>query len=217
VSKLASLILILGGSLLFVQAAAAQGDPGYSSGSQPVYAAPGGATVGGGGNGGGIKDNGPHRRPMTASALLSTPWRYGFGVGLTGAFEIPVVHDGFIPSINNSFSIEPFFTVAWNNYNAWGGFGLYDDDVDAWEFTPGVAALWSFYFNPRLRVYAAARIGVTVLHPTYDGNRNIKFKNSIDGFGELAPGIFWNITDSIALRADIGWWSGIKGGVAFLL
>jgi hypothetical protein len=218
VSKLATLILIVGGSLLFVQAAAAQGDPGYSSGPQPVYAAPGGATVGPRAEGGGIKDNGPHQRPMTASAMLSTPWRYGFGVGLTGGFEIPIVHNGFIPSINNSFSIEPFFTIGWNNYNRGYGFGVLDDDFHAWEFTPGVAALWSFYFTPRLRAYAAVRVGVTVVSPKYDGpSRNVDLKNHVDGFGEVAPGIFYNITDRIALRADVGWWSGLKGGVSFLL
>ncbi|MEY4514693.1 MAG: hypothetical protein RLZZ450_6815 [Pseudomonadota bacterium] len=219
-SKLASLIVILGGSLLFVQAASAQGDPGYSSGPQPVYAAPGGATVGPRSAGGGIRDNGPHARPMTASALLSTPWRYGFGIGVTGAFEIPIVHDGFIPSINNSFSIEPFLTIAWNNYGLGSaGCGLVgcDDNPHAWEYTPGVAGLWSFYFSPRLRAYAAVRAGVTVLAVRHDAGFERFDKTTPYFFGELAPGIVWNVTDNIALRADIGWWSGLKGGVSFLL
>jgi hypothetical protein len=218
VSKLASLVLIVGGSLLFVGAAAAQGDPGYSSGGQPAYAAPGGATVGPRAEGGGIKDNAGHHRPMTGSLMLATPWRYGFGVGFTGAFEIPIVHNGFISAINNSVSIEPFLTIGWSSYNH--AYNLYnEDDFHAWTYTPGVAGLWSFYFSPKLRVYGAVRLGVTIISPSYDGpnNNNVKFDNDTDFFFEVAPGVVYSLNERIALRADVGWWSGIKGGIAILL
>jgi hypothetical protein len=208
----------VGGSLLFAGGAAAQGEP---AAAQPAYAAPGGASAGpAAGNGGGIKDNGPHRRPMAVSLMLSTPWRYGFGVGFTGGFEIPIVHNGFIPSINNSFSLEPFLTINWSSYNR-GFNSSFEDDFHAWEYTPGVAGLWSFYFSPQLRVYGAARLGVTIVSVGYDGP-NDNFARDYDDtdtdfFFEIAPGVVYNVTPRIALRGDIGWWSGIKGGVAFLL
>lgn len=223
-SKLASLILIVGGSLLFVQAAAAQGDPGYSSGPQPVYAAPGGATVGPRGEGGGIKDNGPHQRPQMASAQLYTPWRYGFGFGLKLAYEIPLVQNGFIPSINNSFSIEPFFGLAWNNYNNGYGYGRFgginfDDNLSAVEYTPGVSVLWSFYFSPQFRVYGAIHTGVTIVAPYYSGPGDYTYAgdNYVRIHIEPAAGIVYSLNERLALRAEIATWSGLKGGLALYL
>jgi hypothetical protein len=218
VLKLASLVLVLGGLLMADRVCAQEG---YESEPQPVYAAPGGATVGPRGDGGGIKDNGPHVRPMMASALLYTPWRYGFGFGVKLGFEIPLVHNGFIPSINNSFSIEPYFGLGWNNYNRGTNFGLIDDDFAAVEFTPGVSVLWSFYFSSQFRAYAAIHTGVTIVNPYYAGDNDRVdddgLDNDIDFHFELAPGIVYKLNDKIALRAELGWWSGIKGGIAILL
>lgn len=225
--KLASLVLVLGSALLVTSSGSAQVDNGYSSGPQPVYASPGGASATGARNGRGIKDNGPHQRPMMASAQLYTPWRFGFGVGLKLGFEIPLVHNGFIPSINNSFSIEPYFGLAWNNYNSgygygggrFGGLGYYDDNLSAMEYTPGVSVLWSFYFSQNFRAYAAVHTGVTIVAPYYSGPGDYEYvgDNYVRFHFELAPGIVYSLTDKVALRAELGWWSGIKGGVAIFL
>jgi len=230
--KLAALFLALTGSLLIVESgyaqdppppAAVQGDPGYSSGPSaqgdpgysngPLVQQPASKS-------GGIKDNGPHQRPMMASAQLYTPWRFGFGFGLKLGFEIPLVHDGFIPSINNSFSIEPNFAFAWNNYNrGYGYYGgsVFNDNVAAMEYTPGVSVLWSFYFSSRFRAYAAVHTGLTILKPYYDGPGKVDFKTYYRFHGELAPGIVFSLNERIALRAELGWWSGIKGGIAIYL
>jgi hypothetical protein len=220
--KLAALFLVLTGSLLIAErgyaqdpppATAVQADPGYSSGPlvQPAGSAPASS--------GGIKDRGPHQRPMMASAQLYTPWRFGFGVGLKLGFEIPIVHDGFIPQINNSFSIEPNFAFAWNNYNRGYGYGagVLDDDFAAMEYTPGVSVLWSFYFSERFRAYAAVHTGLTILKPYYDGPGEADLKTYYRFHGELAPGVVWSLNEKIALRAELGWWSGVKGGIALFL
>lgn len=230
--KLAALFLALSGSLLIVESgyaqdpppAAVQTDPGYASGpavgadpgysSGPLVQAPPPPS------GGGIKDRGPHLRPMMASAQLYTPFRFGFGIGLKLGFEIPIVHDGFIPQINNSFSIEPNFAFAWNNYNRGYGYGYLadgDDDVAAMEYTPGVSVLWSFYFSPQFRAYAAVHTGLTILSPYYTGPGEVDFKTYYKFHGELAPGIVYSLNERFALRAEVGWWSGIKGGIALFL
>lgn len=233
--KLGSLVLICCGSLLAVSVTAAQEpvaqepvaqepvaqaagpqESGYATG--PVAAQPAASS----GGGGGIKDNGPHQRPMMGSAQIYTPWRFGFGFGLKLGFEIPLVHNGFIPQINNSFSIEPNFALAWNNYNRGYGYyggGIFDDNVSAMEYTPGVSVLWSFYFSERFRAYAAIHLGVTILKPYWTGDDDVdgEFKTYTRFHGELAPGIVYMLSDRVGLRAELGWWSGAKFGVAVAL
>jgi len=224
VSKLASLVLVVG-SLLFADAVGAQDSARTED--DAMYAPLPGRTVRtpppAPASGGSIKDNGPHVRPMMASAQLYTPWRFGFGVGLKLGLEIPLVHNGFIPSINNSFSIEPNFGLAWNNYNngyTFRGFGgSFDDDLAAMEYSPGVSVLWSFYFSSQFRAYAAVHTGLTIVAPYYTGPGDGKYTgdNYIRFHFELAPGIVYKLSEKVALRAELGWWSGIKGGVAIFL
>lgn len=228
--KIASLLLVLSGFLLIADSGFAQDAPPpaaseTTSAAPEAYTAPASAPAAGGGGGGGgnIKDTGPHQRPMMASAQLYTPWRFGFGVGLKLGFEIPLVHNGFIPQINNSFSIEPNFGFAWNSYNrgygsSWGRLG-YDYDVSAMEYTPGVSVLWSFYFSPQFRAYAAVHTGVTIVAPYYSGDANVDvdYDTDVRFHGELAPGIVYSLSDKFALRAELGWWSGAKFGFAMLL
>lgn len=230
--KLASLLLVLSGFLLIADSGLAQDAPppaaGETTSAGPeAYTAPASAPAasdGGSGGGGNIKDTGPHQRPMMASAQLYTPWRFGFGVGLKLGFEIPLVHNGFIPQINNSFSIEPNFGFAWNTYNrgyGYRGYGYYngiDDEVSAMEYTPGVSVLWSFYFSPQFRAYAAIHTGVTVVAPYYTGPGDFEIDDTRVRFhGELAPGIVYSLSDKFALRAELGWWSGAKFGFAMML
>jgi hypothetical protein len=216
------MVTVLIGSLLITGSVQAQEPPAQQ---QPAAADPGyasGPAIAPAASGGGIKDNGPHQRPSMASALLYTPWRFGLGVGLKLGYEIPLVHDGFIPSINNSFSIEPNLGFAWNSYN-WGygyyGGSLYNDDVSAIEVTPGVSVLWSFYFSQRFRAYAAVHVGLTILKPYWTGDDDVDgdFETYFRFHGELAPGIVYNLNDRIALRAELGWWSGAKFGIGILL
>jgi hypothetical protein len=89
---------------------------------------------------GGIRDSSDHRRPFALSAMAYVPWWYGLGIGVKLGFEIPILHDGFIPSLNDSFSLEPSFSFA---YSTWNRFSYYDD-LHALRYTPALAALRSF-------------------------------------------------------------------------
>lgn len=157
-------------------------------------------------SGSGIKDTSIHHRPYSASALLYVPWWYGIGIGLKLGFEIPIVHDGFIPKLNDSFSLEPSFTFAYSTYYS-------TNDVSLVRYTPAISALWSFYLSDRFRVYGALNLGLTVL--TYhDDLAYFDHDNSYYFYGELAAGLFYNFSDVFALRAELGW-QGLRGGIAF--
>lgn len=159
-----------------------------------------------------IKDTSEHRRPMALSAMAFVPWWYGIGIGGSLAFEIPIVHNGFIPSINDSFSIEPSFSFAWTTWR--GTRSVYDNDYGL-LFRPAVAALWSFYFKPNLRAYAELNIGYARVNRSYEsGSRSYTYGYNYF-YGELNVGMFYNVHKNIALRAEVGF-HGMRAGASFL-
>jgi hypothetical protein len=203
--KLASLVLVLSASLLVSDMASAQdtASPVYASPApQPVYAAPPARAEGAPGT---IKDRSVHDRPISLSAQGYIPWIYGIGIGVRLGVEIPVAKDGFIPSINDSVSVEPNFYFAYSNYYGWS-------DSNLVQFTPAASGLWNFHLKPALTVYGMVTLGVTIRHWT--GAWRGTDANDGVFFGELAGGVKWKFADRIALRAELGWY-GPRCGVSF--
>lgn len=192
-------------------AVATSGEAGY----QPYQPAADANSSGGGGGGssrGGliIKDTSPHRRPMAISGMAYVPWWYGIGIGFSAAFEIPIMHDGFLPNLNDSFSIEPSFGFAYVDY-----YSSWDDDY-ALLFRPAVAALWSFYLKENLRVYGIVNFGYTRLN-RYWKNSTIDDSRGYNYFyGEAGAGVFWSFAERWAVRGEVAF-HGIRGGISFLL
>ncbi len=79
------------------------------------------------------------------------------GIGLGGRFSIPVVQNGFVPTINNSVAIS--FGVDWIHYDScyYGGSCSVDylhfPIVMQWNFF--VARRWSVFGEPGLDIYHA--------------------------------------------------------------
>jgi hypothetical protein len=201
--KLASLVFVISGSLLVANLASAQDSAYASPQPQPVYASPAVSS----GAPGTIKDRGTHDRPVQLSAQLYIPWFWGIGIGARLGGEIPVVKDGFISSINDSFSIEPAFYFAYSNY-----YGNYVDDVNLLQYTIAVAGVWNFHLKPNLTVYGALSVGVVIRDWT---NVDDRYWNDNKGapFIELAPGVKWKFAERVSLRAEVGWY-GPRGGIA---
>jgi hypothetical protein len=155
---------------------------------------------------GSIKDASPKERPVGVSVMAWLPWWYGLGIGGKAGVEIPVAHDGFLPSVNDSFSIEPSLSVASVDH------GLLLYDVPTLHVLPAVAGIWSFHFSEELRVYGALSLGYGIV--SYD-------EADYDGAGfnyvytELNAGLGYKLADALALRAEIGW-HGLRGGLQLL-
>ena len=110
-----------------------------------------------------IKRPGDH--PMYAvelepHALLDwyVPYTHAdLGIGLGGRFSIPIVQNGFIPTINNSVAIS--FGVDWVHYDGcyYGGNCTVDylhfPIVMQWNFF--VARRWSVFGEPGISIYHA--------------------------------------------------------------
>jgi hypothetical protein len=77
------------------------------------------------------------------------------GIGLGGRFSIPIVENGFVPSINNSVAIS--FGVDWVHYDGCYFTGnctvdyLHFPVVMQWNFF--VARRWSVFGEPGLAIY----------------------------------------------------------------
>ena len=152
-----------------------------------------------------ITDNSVKVRPMDLSLLGFIPfYGYGFGIGVEARFEIPIVAVGFIPSINNSISIEPSFGIAYI------GSGISGNDYHLTVFSPAVYGLWSFWFSEAFRAYGGLGLGYNIA--------TVSNYNGSDSFGRVyidpVIGIFYRFTPGIALRAEAGR-EAIKGGVSF--
>jgi hypothetical protein len=163
-------------------------------------------------NRGGIKDPGPHTRPMGLSALAEIPWWHGIGIGIGARFEIPVLKNGPIKSLNNQLSVEPAFTVGY--YRSYVGY-LNADNPGVVYFAPMVYGLWSFHFNERFRAYGGAGFGASIGLPQSNSSY-VKVKDETYFRFDPVVGLFYKFGDRIALRAELGGY-GPKVGMAFFL
>lgn len=158
---------------------------------------------------GSIRDQTVHDRPLALSVLAYVPWFYGIGIGAFTGFEIPIVKDGFIPRLNDQFSLEPSFAFA---YSTWRGSAL-DDDF-ALLYRVGCSVLWSFFFSSNLRVFA----NLTLAYTRVDVNSDLRY---FRGFGrnyfwpDFSVGVFYNFGARFAVRGELGA-HGFRGGIAFL-
>ncbi len=161
---------------------------------------------------GSIKDRSVHAsRPLGVSGMLYIPWYHGIGIGLNARVEIPVVKDGFIPQINDQFSIEPSFGIAYTSRAyAWG---VFDERLKYLNITPAVYGVWSFHITPKFRPYAALGLGYNVGIWLNDDIAGLSGKNNHYFYWDTAVGLFYNFSDSISLRAELGA-QGPKVGLA---
>jgi hypothetical protein len=157
---------------------------------------------------GSIKDISEKRRPYGVSLDAYLPWLGGFGGGFKVSAEIPIMHNGFIPSINDSFSLEPRFMFS---YQSWTSFAA-RDDLYVMGFTPAAAAVWSFYFKTNLRVYAFVALGYTIVKAA-----NIDVTGLSHRFyHDVGPGMYWDFAQHWSLRAELGY-SGMRLGITYLI
>jgi hypothetical protein len=209
---------ILGCLLLVSNAAAAQTEPtdaptdveaGETTTPAAVETAPTESAPESGSEGG-IRDTSIHEdRPFALSGMLYIPWYYGIGIGAMARFEIPVVKDGFIPSINDQFSIEPSIGFGYRSR----GYGFASDRLKFFDITPAVYALWSFHITPKFRPYGAIGLGYDIGIWLNDDDYPL---NDVTGgffYWDIAVGLFYKFTDNFGMRADLGV-QGPKFGLA---
>ena len=147
-----------------------------------------------------VSDGGPHARPVDLSIFGGTPGALlvGFGGGIRVAF--PLIHDGFIGSINNAVKLE---TGA--EFYHWS-FAGYDYE----SIAVPLQLRWDFYLTPEWTVFAAMGVAVNVYYFEDDaGFFDAPGDVGVWGFGSgamittaVGVGALLNFSDSVSLRLD---------------
>lgn len=146
------------------------------------------------------------KRPMMISAFLGLPYYYGIGVGFGGRFYIPILHNGFISTVNDSFGIE--FGADFSFHPYFGG-SFFNLDVP-------VEARWNFHVFEKLEVYAKAGLGLSLIFGNYG-----PYLGYYTGPVGVLPrfvgnvGLLYHLNKNVSLRAEVGYpWAKIGIGIA---
>jgi opacity protein-like surface antigen len=149
-----------------------------------------------------LRDSSYHDRPQMLSFFTGFHfggWPYSFGgygvPWLIGArYYIPIVPNGFIPSLNDEFGIEFGLDMIFTFPTG------YRSDFETVMVGFGIPAdaMWDFHFSPRFDAYA--KVGFSV------GGRFSDYYD--DGFWyaiHTAVGLRFKINDVLNLRAEVGY------------
>jgi hypothetical protein len=160
---------------------------------------------------GGLMDQSLKLRPHMLSFFAGLHYGYlgGYGFPLTigGRYYIPLVHEGFIPSLNDEFGLE--FGLDLNIMFLSSFYAKSESTV--FGFGVPVDAMWDFHFTPNFDAYA--KLGLVL------GN---VFGSSLYGYGGFwwtirsAVGLRYKLTDTMYFRAEVGW-PAIIAGLGFAL
>ena len=148
-----------------------------------------------------ISDTGPHTRQPDLSLLAWLPWYYGVGIGLDARFEIPILPDGFIPNVNDDFTIEPSFGFAVATYF---GYSVVD-------LTPAVYGIWGFHLSDRLRVYGGLGLGWDLWFA--NNGFNASASGATPFYWDLCLGLNYKFASNMAFRGEAGS-QGLKAGLS---
>jgi hypothetical protein len=156
---------------------------------------------------GSIRDTTPQERPQMLSFFTGIHYGHfvgwGFPLTIGARYYIPLVHDGFIPPINDEFGIEfgADFDVTFLS-------SIYVENVLIGFGIP-VEAVWDFHFSSKFDLYA--KFGVVMGSAFSDYNYG--------GFWwalRETVGIRLKISEAVCFRAEAGYPSVLVGfGFAF--
>ena len=155
---------------------------------------------------GGIKDFSPKSRPQMVSVFTGIHYGhfagYGFPLQIGGRYYMPIVPDGFLPSLNDEFGLEFGLDFTFTFLSS-----LYNDSV-LLGFGVPADAVWDFHFSSKFDAYA--KLGLVF---------GTVFTSGYDGFWwtiRSAVRLRLKLTDTLYFRAEVGYPSIMAGlGFAF--
>jgi hypothetical protein len=159
-----------------------------------------------------IKDASVHdTRPTKLDVTGSLGFLGDFGIGVAGWYSFPIVKDGFIKPINDSFNLEfgAALDYAWSDY----GYGLgYRCDYNYYGITPMGGVRWDFYLTKSWTVFGKAKAGIGYRVASADC---AGFSSSEYGGTHFVPdggaGAYWNFSEGMGMRFEVGYRGGSVG------
>jgi hypothetical protein len=155
---------------------------------------------------GSIKDAGPHARPQMISVFTGLHYGhfagYGFPMMFGGRYSIPIVPDGFLPTLNDEFGLEFGLDLHITFLSS-----IYTDSV-LFGFGIPADAYWDFHFSEKFDAYA--KLGFVF---------GSVFNSGYDGFWwtfRSAVGMRLKLNDVMYFRAEVGY-PAIMAGLGFAM
>lgn len=102
-------------------------------------------------------------RPHTFDLHAGFAW-YGYGAAVGGRYKIPVVDNGFVPSIDNSVSITFGADLYFANYYAPNGDAYYGTGIGV-----PVTMAWDFWFTDEWSAFGEAGVNLYVGNGLFRG------------------------------------------------
>ncbi|MGQ0506856.1 MAG: hypothetical protein ACT4TC_16210 [Myxococcaceae bacterium] len=147
---------------------------------------------------GALFDTSVKDRPMMLSGFVGLPF-FGIGFGLAPRFSVPIVKEGFIPTLNDWVDIE-------------FGFDLNFHLGPAVSFVPAVEGRWNFQITPEFAAYGKAGFGIGYWGYTGLG---LTPYSGLYGYPIVAVGLLYKI-GGVFLRAEGGVpWVKVGVGIPF--
>lgn len=150
---------------------------------------------------GGLFDTAVHERHWLITASIGFPWGSapGFPIGVEGRAYIPLVKEGFIPTLNDEFGLE--FGLGAGLGFGYFGFGM------SFGFDIPIHAMWMFHLTPDWSVYATLGLAVHIWF--WPGVINGIYSSPV--WPEGGVGALWKVAPGWTLRAELGYgfWFGV--------
>lgn len=156
---------------------------------------------------GGLLDDGmKHRSPQLTLFVGLPSWYWGFGpVGIGGRFYAPLLHQGLLPGVNDSFGIEVGADLSFYGFNTFASFL----DIP-------VEAMWTLHLVPSVAAYLKFGVALELRFGSgYWGG----YRWSNGDVGPVlvgAAGVSVQLTPRITLRLEFGYpWFKLGLGFPF--
>jgi hypothetical protein len=142
-------------------------------------------------------------RPIQLDLHGGLAW-YGFGFAGGARLGIPLVHNGFIPSLDNAvylnFGVDTYF-IDWSGCRIRGGF----DCTRQYGFGLGfpIALHWEFYFNDQWSAFAELGLQIFVPPSVFYGD----YWEPADQAGAwviAAAGGSYHFSDAVGITLRVG-------------
>jgi hypothetical protein len=158
-----------------------------------------------------IKDSSVHTdRPVKFDITGSLGFFGDRSVGTAAWVSIPLLPDGFIPPLNDSFGLEFGMAVnyAWANY----GFGC---DYNYFSLVPLGGVRWDFHLTEAWTVFGKAKLGIGHDFASVEcGGTKIDDVGGNHLASDFGVGAFWNFSPGMGMRFDLGY-QGASVGLSF--
>jgi hypothetical protein len=157
---------------------------------------------------GGLSDGSAHARQRLLSVWVGFPYAYygwgrvGLPLGIGLSYFQPLLHDGFVPNLNDSFNLEAGAHLAFAWY---GGFST-------WLAVP-VTVNWMLHFTPRFSGYLKAGAAI---HFTFGYWAAQHAGAWVGAFPAAGVGVMFKLNHQLTLRLEAGYpWLALGLGFAF--